>query len=232
MLNYICKYLIILVLLPFILGGCAWENIEGEVEQNLRLRIEMQVQGTIDPNLFYFIVFNFSGDANQKPVPDFEDDERGLYWDAYYMYGNPRGTGWDFYRALAGTAKDGNPRLDKRPTPSDYLFEFVPTSQPTPGTTPSGNKLILELDFGTMDTPAKVNMNMMVSSLPFDRVDNPDDPYDALIYDSFLFDGVTLNLNGNVKDFHEEDFKVEQEENIGENPPPNANITFWRVRIL
>jgi hypothetical protein len=221
------------MLIPLLQAGCAWENIdEGDTDDDFRMQIELRVKGSIDPNLFYFIVFNFSGDKDQKPIPDFEDEERGLYWDAYYMYGNPRLTGHNFYRGIAGTAKDGNPKLDKRPAPSNELWEFVPTSKPTVGTSPTGNSIMLELDFGLNKPPSIVNMNMMVSSLPFDRVDNPDDPYDALIYDSFLFDGVTLNIGGSTKDFHEQDFKVEQDENIGENPPPNADITFWRVLVI
>lgn len=230
----ITRPLYILVLLSLLAGGCAWENLPEEgVQKDFRLKITMRVQGTIDKNLFYFMVFNFSGDTSKKPKPEFEDDERGMYWDAYYMYGNPRLTGNDFYRAVAGTTQQGYNRLDLRPIASYEMVEFVPSSSPKPGTVPQNlNSIVLELDFGKITPPNKINLNMMVSSLPFDRIDNPDDQWDATIYDSFLFEGVTLNLSGSDTDFNEEEYKVEDDENIGENPPPNANIIFWRVQIL
>lgn len=225
--------LLIIILLVLLLTGCAWENLPEEgVTPDFRIRITLRVQGSINKDLFYFIVFNFSGIPDNKPEPYFEDDERGSHWDAYYMYGNPQMTGLDYWRAVAGTTQKGYNRLDLRPIPSNEMIEFVPTSIPVPGVSPTGNKLVLELDFGKLKPPKSINMNMMVASLPFDRIDNPDDQWDAMIYDSFLFDGVTLNLGGSETDFHEHDFKVEEEENIGENPPPDANIIFWRVEKL
>jgi hypothetical protein len=235
MYRIINKILLILILAFLLQSGCAWENLpEGdETEKDLRMTITFRVQGQLDPNLFYFIVFNFSGDPSKKPKPDFEDEERGLNWDAYYMYGNPRLEGHDFYRGLGiGQTKDGTPYLDLRPVQSKKLTEFVTTSYPPVKTIPVGNQIVLELDFGKTKPPPSVNMNMMVSSLPIDRVDNPDDGYDALVYDSFKFDGITLNLGGTKTDFHEQETPMEDEENIGENPPPNANIIFWRVQIL
>ncbi len=223
-------------------AGCAWENIpeEGETPE-LRLRITMEVQGQIDPNLFYFIVvnfqsvegWNFSG-TKGFPQPDFEGDERGLNWDVYYMYGNPRLTGNDFYRGIGGTTPSGVSRFNFRPSPSSDLFEYVPSSIPSQGNIPSGNQIRLDLDFGKVDpkTLGTVNLNMMVASLPFDRTDNPDDQYDALVYDSFLDGGVSLSFSSGTTDFNEQDQPQEQQENIGENPPPNANIVFWRVQIL
>ena len=227
--------ILLILILPGISNGCAWENIPEEGgEKDFRVRISMRVQGQIDPNLFYFFVFNFSGNQSKKPKPDFEHEERGMYWQAYYMYGNPRLEGHDFYRGVAGKTKDGRNRLSLRPIPSNEMFEFVPTSVPKPGSTPSGNTISLELDFGKYeDVPSRINLNMMVSSLPFDRIDNPvDDLWEAFVYDSFLFEGVTLNITGYKTDFHEQDFKVEVEENLGENPPPNASIVFWRVLLL
>jgi len=236
MLKNININLSILILFLLFPAGCAWENIpEGNQEKPLRVRITMDVQGKIDANLFYFIVFNFSGDTKQMPKPDFEGDERGKYWDAYYMYGNPRLTGNDFYRGVAGKTKSGENRLDKRPIPSAYMNEFVSTSSPTPGgPPPSTSQIKLELDFGVvdMDKFKSINMNMMVSSLPFDRIDNPDDQYDAFVYDNFEDNGVTLPLSGGKTDFNEEEYKKETQENIGENPPPNANIIDWRLLIL
>jgi hypothetical protein len=226
-------------------GGCAWENLPPEgVKKDFRVSIILRVQGSIDPNLFYFIVFNFSGLAAQRPEPQFEDEKRGLYWDAYYLYGNPRNTGHDFYRAIAGTTKGGQNKLDLRPLRSKDMVEFVPAeSWPPRYEMPSGNEIRLELDFGApLDElidppPTSINLNMMVASLPFDRVDNPDDEWDALIYDSFNWQGlgaVTIHLTGGKTDFSEYDtqYKAEEIENIGENPPANANIVFWRLHIL
>jgi hypothetical protein len=231
-LKTITTLLIILSLLPF-LTGCAWENLPEEgVTPDLRLRITMSVQGTLDPTHFYFFVFNFSGIPDNKPKPKFEDDERGLHWDAYYMYGNPQLTGLDYWRGVAGITKAGYNRLDLRPIPSYSMFEYVSISVPKPGVTPTGDQLVLELDFGKRKAPNTINMNMMVSNLPFDRIDNPDDLYDATIFDSFLFDGVTLNLAGSDTIFREEEFKVEEQENIGENPSPNDNIVSWKVQLL
>jgi len=225
--------MLIIMHLVLLLTGCAWENLPEEgYTPDLRIRIILRVQGQIDPGIFYFIVFNFSGDPAKKPKPEFEDDERGLYWDAYYMYGNPRMTGLDYWKAVAGTTKKGYNRLDLRPTPSYDMVEFVTSTVPKPGITPTSNKLVLDLDFGKLKPPNSINMNMMVASLPFDRIDNPDDIWDAVIYDSFLLEGVTLNLGGNETDFNEEDFRVEEQENIGENPPPNANIISWQVLKL
>ena len=229
-------YLSILILLAALMTGCAWENIpEGPEVKPLRIRITMDVQGKIDPNVFYFFVFNFSGDSKQMPKPEFEGDLRAKFWDAYYMYGNPRLTGHDFYRGIGGKTKTGANRLDRRPTPSNYLTEFISTSSPTPGAPPpSTNRIKLELDFGVVDMTKykSVNMNMMSSSLPLDRIDNPDDQYDAFIYDNFLDNGVTLVLSSGKTDFNEQEYQKEQDENIGEHPPANANIIDWRVLIL
>ena len=227
--------LFILVIVVLFLISCAWENVPiGGEPDNLRVQITMELQGQIDKTLFYFFVFNFSGNPDKKPEPEFEDDKRGLNWDVYYMYGNPRLSGYDFWRGMRGITEAGTQALDDRPIPSQEMFEFVPTSRPTPLNDPSGKKITLELDFGNLPTDKykSINMNMMVSSLPFDRIDNPDDLFDAFIYDSFLFDGVTIVLDGNKIDFNDTEFQVEVEENIGENPPPNANIVDWRLLIL
>ena len=60
--------------------GCAWENLpEGEVEVQKIIQVTMRLGGAMHEDLFYYIIFNVSGDPDNKPYSVFEGDDRGKF---------------------------------------------------------------------------------------------------------------------------------------------------------
>ena len=86
----IIRMLITISLLLLIVTGCAWENVdETEGKQYPIWEVKMVMEGSINQNLYYIIMFNFSGDENLQPFPEIDGEDRGRNWDVYYMYGKP-----------------------------------------------------------------------------------------------------------------------------------------------
>jgi hypothetical protein len=74
----------------------------------------MVMESSLDPNSYYFIVLNFSGDPAKLPLADFDGLDRGRNWDIYYVYGKPGDEPYgpnadplDFYKGEGGTTSTG-----------------------------------------------------------------------------------------------------------------------------
>ena len=256
---------ILMALLPL---GCAWENVApGEGATNRIWEIRMVMEEAVNTSMYYYIVFNFTGDPVKIPVATFDGLDRGQYWDLYYLYGRPGDypdgpnlKPLDFYQGEGGTQTTGGElpvdtdpqkrrkdpqkpastqnKLDILPelltNQPEYLTATITSSPIIDGGPPIANNTIyLRLNFRSFPKfPSIVNMNMIISSLGIDLLSNdPNDDYDALVWDSFEGKGISLNIDQH-DDFREgEGFTVEVTDAFVPGRPPSANIVSWSVTI-
>ena len=211
-------------------SGCAWSNEEDLTQpKNTVIQITMRLGGAIRNDLFYYFVFNLSGDPLKKPYSVFDNtSDRGKYWSVYYMYGTPPRKETGIYRGFGGTNKQGKPRIDNPPLEQDYLSELLPINNI------QGNQFILRIDLGKRSLK-KINMNMIVCNQAIDAESRLEYEYDAYVYDSFYDHGLTLDLTGYTLTWNESQTQYSQETISNEHEdvaPPEANIVDWQFTIL
>jgi len=226
-------YTILLITsLSYLLTSCAWENLpEGEVKKQRIVQVTMRLGGAMRPDLFYYIVFNLSGDPNKKPYSVFEGEDRGKYWTVYYMWGTPPHRDTDLYRGFGGKSKSGSNLIDKPPIPRRDLIELLP------GTVVEGDHMTLVINLTDLPFPETgnviVNMNMIVCNQAIDAVSRIEYEYEPYVFDSFLNRGISMTLTS-VADYWDE-FHNQQEHIPNEHEdvaPPEANIVDWRFQIV
>jgi len=130
-------------------------------------------------------------------------------------------------------------KLDTKPTLLSDKIEFLNagiTSSPIidGGSPIANNTIFLRLNFKELPAfPAIVNMNMIVSSLGIDVLSNdPNDDYEALVWDSFEGKGISLRIHEH-KEFREgEGFTVEVTDGFVPNKTPSKNIISWSVELV
>ncbi|MFH1514261.1 MAG: hypothetical protein ABIG42_02250 [bacterium] len=262
------RVLILTFILSILSVGCAWENIDPTVnDENRFWEIQMVMEGGINTNLYYIIVFNFSGDENQKPLAALSGEDRGKFWDVYYMYGKPGDRPeiatepLDFYKGLGANVKSGgilpiatdekkrrkdptkpvsdiNP-LDELPDLFREQLEYIDArviSSPIVEGGPSipNNTIYMKFNWrGFPQFPEIVNINMIVSSLGVDELsNNPDWDIEAIVWDSFAYNGVSIDINDREV-YLEEEYLVEvpAADQIVPGRPPSANIVDWSLKI-
>lgn len=211
----------------FFLVSCAWENLpEGVQEKQRIIEVTMKTGGAMRPDLFYYIVFNLSGDPSKKPYSIFEGEDRGKYWSVYYMWGKPPYKNLGLYRGFGGKGKDGKNLVDNPPLDRSLLHEL------TTGTSVSGDRMTLRIDLSKLAIPASItsiNMNMIVCNQAIDADSRVDYQYAPYVFDSFYDRGITIPLTGVGDYWDEANNPQERLPNEHENSaPPEANITDWR----
>ncbi|MFH1677087.1 MAG: hypothetical protein ABIC40_08680 [bacterium] len=220
--------LILPILLLFTVASCAWSNEDDPNQtKNTVIQVTMRLGGAIRNDLFYYFVFNISGDPLKKPYSVFDDSEdRGKYWSVYYMYGTPPRRPTGIYRGRGGTTKQGVSRIDNPPLEQAYLSELLPINNI------QGNQFILRIDLGQVSLK-NINMNMIVCNQAIDADSRLEYEYDAYVYDSFYDRGLTLNLTGNILLWNEAQYSQELISNEHEDvAPPEANIVDWQFNVL
>ena len=264
----IIRVLTLAIILSFLSVGCAWENVEPNEDDKDRFwEIKMIMEGSINTNLYYIIVFNFSGDENQKPLAALSGEDRGLFWDVYYMYGKPGDRPeiapepLDFYKGIGGSTLTGGilpistDEKKRREDPTkpvsdidsldvlpEYFWEELEyvdariISSPIVLGGPSipNNTIYMKFNWrGFPPFPQIVNINMIVSSLGVDEFsNNPDWDIEVLVWDSFAFNGVSIDIEDR-EEYLEEEYLVEvpAADQIVIGRPPSANIVDWSLEI-
>lgn len=221
--------LYILITIPY--SGCAWENLpEGEEEEQLIVEVTMRMAGAMRPDLFYYVVFNLTGDPDKKPYSVFDGEDRGRNWNVYYMWGTPPYEDTGLWRGVGGKDNEGNDRVDNFPTEEAFLNELLP------GTTQEGDHLTLRINLSDFDYQfTSLNMNMIVCNQAIDAESRLEYEYDPWVYDSFYARGITINLTGSETYWDENQPTNEQEAISNEredSAPPEADIVYWRFVIV
>ena len=225
----IAPILYILIAIQF--SGCAWENLpEGETEEQLIIEVTMRMAGAMHPDLFYYIVFNVTGDSDKKPYSVFDGEDRGKYWNIYYMWGRPPYEDTGLWRGLGGKGIGGNDLIDNFPTEEGYLTEL------RSGTTQEGDHLTLRIDLSDIGYEfTSINMNMIVCNQAIDADSRLEYEYDPLVYDSFFSRGITINLAG-TEDYWDENQPTNAQEIYSnereDDAPPEADIVYWSFVIV
>ncbi len=262
------RLIISISLLAFLSIGCAWENLDADVTDVDRIwELRMVMEGAVDDYSYYIIVFNFSGDINQKPLAALDGEERGRFWEVYYMRGKPGDRPemapepLDFYKGLGGSsqtigalpyetddkkrrddptkpATETNP-LDRLPDLFREKIEYIDArviSSPIieGGPTIPNNTIYLKFNWrGFPEFPSTVNINMMVTSLGVDELSyDPEWDIEALVWDSFAYNGVSILINDR-EEFYESEFLVEvpAADQIVYGRLPSQNIVDWSLKI-
>lgn len=231
MLKKIAIILYIFVL-TMMVAGCAWENlpIDGEEVQTRYIRVNMRLGGPMNPEYYYYIVFNLSGDTDKKPYTIFDGEDRGKYWTVYYMYGQPPNRVLDLYRGFGGTSPDGDYRVDDRPTQRYDLNEVKD------GTNIGGDQITLVVDltdFGLI--PDSINLNMIVCTQAIDLESKYEYEWDPYVFDSFYERGITISLNSVDPWWGEANYEDKLEVFPNENEetaPPGADIIDWYFTVI
>jgi hypothetical protein len=180
------------------------------------------------PDYFYYIVFNLSGDSEKKPYSVFEGEDRGKYWNIYYMYGRPPFRDLGLYRGYGGIGPNDEVLIDMEPLERAYLNELLP------GTDVSGDHMVLRIDLTKLKLPTKkINMNMIVCNQAIDAKSQIEYEYDPLVWDSFYGRGITMDLGGTTDFWNEFNNRMEDKPNEREDvAPPGADIKNWRFQII
>lgn len=209
--------------------GCAWENLpEGQQKKQVIVQTTMRLAGDLNPNYFYYIVFNVTGKPDNKPQSIFDGDDRGKFWNVYYMWGTPPFRATGLYRGFGGTSKSGKNLVDREPKENAYLNELLP------GTIVEGSSITLRINLTGLVIPGNViNMNMIVCNQAIDATSKLEYEHDPFVFDSFYAGGITINLAGTYDFFNE---ALNPQENLpNENEdiaPPSANIVNWNFQII
>ena len=224
--------LILYIVAVLFSSGCAWENLpQGQQEKKRIIQVTMSVGGNMNPNLFYYIVLNLSGDSNKKPLSVFDGADRGKYWMVYYMYGTPPRRPTGLYRGFGGIGKNGGDLIDIQPRSQEYLLELGP------GTVVTGDHMTLSLDLSKLLKPTvtsvNVNLNMIVCNQAIDAQSRLEYEYDPYVYDSFLNGGITLNIPSELRIWNEHSNSMETIPNEHETTArPEADIRDWLVQVI
>ncbi len=216
------------ILCLLLIVGCAWENLpEGEVEEEFIVEVTMRLEGPKLPNLFYYIVFNLSGDSARKPYSVFSGEDRGRYWNIYYMYGEPPFRDPDLYRGYGGTLPDGTELIDGRPLESQKLNEVLIQNT-------TGDHITLRINLSDLDLPSQeINMNMIVCNQAIDAESQIEYEWEPLVWDSFKDRGITMNLGGIADYWNEFNEQMEDQPNEREeSAAPGADIKSWSFKII
>ncbi len=226
------KLVIILYILALIpMCGCAWENLpEGEVEEKKIIQVTMRLGGKMRSDLFYYIVFNLSGDPDKKPYSVFDGEDRGKNWTVYYMWGTPPFEPTGLYRGFGCKGISGNDLIDNFPDKEDFINELLP------GTNVSGDSMTLRIDMTNLPlTSGYINLNMIVCNQAIDAQSKFEYEYDPYVFDSFYERGITMNLLGYETFWSEQQSENAQEEfpnEQEETAPPEADIINWRFQVI
>jgi len=211
--------------------GCAWENLpEGEVIDQKIIQVTMKLGGAMHEDLFYYIVFNLSGDLGKKPYSIFDGEDRGKYWTVYYMYGAPPYRDRGLYRGLGGISLSGNVLIDQFPKTQDFATELLP------GTNVQGDSMTLKIDLTELPLVSDiVNLNMIVCNQAIDAESKFEYEYEPYVFDSFMDRGLSIDIGGHDSYWSEamEEYKQELFPNEHEDTaPPEADIIHWNFQVI
>jgi hypothetical protein len=228
------KSIILILYIIFLLAGvgCAWENLpQGQEETQRIIQVNMRMGGAMRSDLFYYIVFNLSGNAENKPYSVFDGVDRGKFWTVYYMWGTPPLKETGLYRGFGGKGVNGSNLIDRFPMSREYLNELLP------GTTVEGDHMTLSIDVSKLHIPAttslSVNMNMIVCNQAIDATSRLEYEYDPYVFDSFYGRGITMIYTSTADYWDELHNPQESIPNEHEDvAPPEANIIDWRFQII
>ena len=156
----------------FAASGCAKSPSSTPASSGTQLIITMTVAGKINPNYFYFVLFNPVAQANQTtgPIPVV-----GIPW------GNGFATG-AFTSFLRYDPSQPNSGYGMYQTvPGTNLLQFSPLAAPTQftpvATQPNQNQLQFQIPLSAIPTQGMTASNLQINFLATDRiVNNPNDP--------------------------------------------------------
>jgi hypothetical protein len=193
---------------------------------NLIVQVSMRLRGAINPDFFYYIVFNNSGDPAAKPWSVFDGEDRGKNWSLYYMYGSPPTRATDLYRGAGGLGGEGENLVDQPPLDRASIPELLP------GTIVEDDRITLRIDLGGPDFQS-LNMNMIVCNQAIDAESKVSYEFDPYVFDSFYDNGITLDPTEGITQWSESTHPQEQIPNEYENTAPaSADIVDWVFQIV
>lgn len=212
--------------------GCAWENLPEEGNDDPKpqrvIQVKMQLGGAKREDIFYYIVFNLSGDPANKPLPIFDGEDRGKNWTVYYMYGKPPNRDLGLYRGYGGEGTGGSNLIDSQPLEAAYLNELME------GTSTSGDQITIRIDLTEIPIGNGIfNLNMIVCNQAIDAESQIEYEFDPYVVDAFLDGGVSIDFFGTADLWNETYNPQEEIPNEHEDvAPPGADIINWNFRII
>jgi len=213
------------------------------------------MNGTIDPTLFYFIVFQVDTDPNNGPSPDVSGEKRARDWSCYILYtGDPRLTGGGetfLYKAINPDNPD-----DKFAPPTPLInqpFSIFPytkkISRSIQGQVRNNNALVILLErdeflgSSTSQNPTPCRMNstqtftrfditFLVATAGVDEITNPPSPPEpGQVWDAIDTLYIQIN-NTNPGQIFNADLNTSAESQTVEDAPTSAaDIRWWEVRF-
>jgi hypothetical protein len=222
---------ILIILVALIVPGCAWENLPSETQDvtpQRVIQVRMQLGGAKREDLFYYIVFNLSGDPAKKPLAIFDGVDRGKNWTVYYMWGKPPNRNLGLYRGYGGEGTGGSNLIDQIPVEQAFLNELME------GTSVTGDQMTLRIDLTNIAIGNGIfNLNMIVCNQAIDAESQFEYEYDPYIVDSFYDGGISIDFFGNADTWNETYNPQEEIPNEHEDiAPPEADIIDWSFRII
>jgi hypothetical protein len=212
--------------------GCAYANINKDAPSEPKpqrvIQIKMQLGGAKREDIFYYIVFNLSGDAAKKPMPIFDGTDRGKNWTVYYVWGKPPNRDLGLYRGYGGEGVSGGNLVDNAPTEQAFLNELME------GTNTAGDQITLRIDLTKIPIGnGIINMNMIVCNQAIDAESQIEYEYPPYVVDAFFDGGISIDFFGTADTWNETYNPQEEDSNEHEDgAPPGADIVDWNFRII
>lgn len=213
------------------------------------------MNGTLDPALFYFIVFQVDNNPGDGPSPDVSGEKRARNWSCYILFtGDARlvgGVETFLYKAIDPTNSDDKFAL---PTPLiNQPFSIFPYtrkfSRSIRGQARTSNALVVLLerdeflDPSTAQNPTPCLMNsqqtftrfditFLVATAGVDEITNPPTPPEpGQVWDAI--DSLYIQINNtNPGQLYNADLDASAESQVLDDAPvPAADIKWWEVRF-
>lgn len=163
--------------------GCARDAIKGAPELAQSIRISATFAERLEPDVFYFFVFNFSNafdpQASLRPEPNVSGPDRGRNWEMYIVFHHYGGFSGPTWQARAKRPGEGAFWVDEVALSLQQQFYFISASA-------SGTTITIELDPLELvgpdnSTPSRFILDIMTADTGIDKDTNPDDI--GLVYD-------------------------------------------------
>ncbi len=208
-------------------GSCARDSLKGAPQAAESIKITARFDSLQD-QLFYFFVFNFTNAASpsesKRPEPNVSGIDRGKNWELYIVYhhtGGNTGAVWEVLRRVPG---DGNYWVDEIPEPLMQQFYYLNASA-------TGNMLTIELDpLELVDpnnaVPSKFILDVMSADTGIDKQMNPEDR--GLVYD-WLDEILIVDIEVGRR-VEERDLLIEEFDD-STNLIQGSDLIYWTVEV-
>lgn len=219
--------------------ACARDSLkkhQQEQSQPLEMRIRLNFKGQIDPNQYYFIVFNILAQSennlpNEEPKPVVSGLDRARNWTDYIVYTNSDGDVFDMFFKRKTNLSDLTPeQFNTIPSPLETTsFNFFISKEV------SGSSISVVIDLnrfldrdgdGVRDIGGFL-VNFFTATTGVDVVSNPSDL--GLTYDA-LNEGLLVTAD---RGFNKNETNTRKETPETElNPPASVDLASWSIEIF